>query len=623
MRKLVMKSLAALLALALLLTVLPATATTAKAADGDISSEGYVLFEENFDGAADALTSGHTYTKPAGSLTVGNGYLTDTNGTSNEYIQFVVNNVEIPKAQGDRCRVAIKMEIDIAEATGRKAYLQITTAKTASGTQVEGQFADVVSGANTSSITPTESATSTFFLKDGAAGNIVSFQIRVGARKDGAATNYIKIDAIRVSLVMYEISGKEALTQDIGMYLQAGTGYFQLPRDMTFEKYTVSKVDYFDVIMGDNAVLDLNGKTLTIAEGSTLNVPVGAKIIDTSAGKTGKIVCEKGALTFAGAHPTLPIRTADDTGYVLVEPKMIAETHIFVNGEQTADKFTLHFRPGFGTVGGVNVRETYLAGGKSGIQMTASITSKDIYNTETKLQYGGSEEFILDDVFNGMYASPEARGQMTFQGFEKYQTLKVTLKLSSCGAICTLPDYTVNNTKVTKHFASKFTTMDGVTNGSEIVNEQLKITNTANITWDSARAITTGAGKTLVMEFDASLSKTQGNYDGAGFEVRGTNVNGSPRYYLFSTGTYAQYGRHHYIAQANVVGGKHVRLEVNLENFSTVCTVDGVRSTAAPAAADLEYYIAAWGGKYAFNVSGATASNPFTIDNLVVYTIAS
>ena len=47
MRKLVMKSLAALLALALLLTVLPATAMTAKAADGDVSSEGYVIFEEN------------------------------------------------------------------------------------------------------------------------------------------------------------------------------------------------------------------------------------------------------------------------------------------------------------------------------------------------------------------------------------------------------------------------------------------------------------------------------------------------------------------------------------------------------------------------------------------------
>ena len=540
------KTLAAVLVLALVLSVVPAVATTAQAADGDITSGGYVLFEETFDTNVDGtLKSGHTYAKTQGTLAVADGYLTDTNGTTKEYITFTVNNVDIPRFQGDRCYLAIKIEVDVAEATGRSVQVQVTPAKTADGTAVTGKLVDLY---NSSSLVTAETAYSLFYLKNDAVGNIASFGITVGGRPTSTTTNSISIDAVRISLVTYEISGKEAMAQDMGMYLQAGTGYFQLQRDMTFDGYTVGN----DLVMGNNAVLDLNGHTLTIADGSTLKAAGNAKIVDSSANKTGKIVCGDGALTIANtAHPTLPIRTAD--GYVFVEPKLIADQHMLVvEGSQTADKFTLHFRPGFGQ----EIRENYLSKGNSGIQMSAYITSEDIYGNRYDLQYNGSKEIVLDGMFDGMYASAEARGQMMFEGFEKYQSLEITLKLTAGGASCTLPTYTVNNTKVTKHFASKFDTIDGITNTAAIADGQLKVTGTANI--NLANAITTGAGNTMVMEFDATIANTLGAYEGGGFEVRGTNVDGSPRYYLFNTGIYAEKNGHHYIVQKNYVGTKHI-----------------------------------------------------------------
>lgn len=625
--------LAAALAFVLVLSLLPTAALPAQAAEGDVSSEGYVIFEETFDKNADGtLASGHTYVESTGrnGFAIKDGCLTDTNGTTNEYITFNVPSIHIPKAQGSRCYVGIKMEIFVKQAQGRKVYLQVK-GKTANGTDVSGNFENIY---GSSSITPTASDYGLFYVKDIAAGDIASLEIRVGARKDGEATNYVEIEGIRISLVLNELSGQQAVAQDIGRYLIAGNGYFQLQRDLTFTSYTSAtdaSKSVTDLIMGSNAVLDLNGYTLTIDEDSTLSVPVNAKIVDSSAGKTGKIVCANDALTIANtSHPTLPVWTGN--GYVLTEPKLEADKHIMVVADsQNHDKFTLHLRPGFGTLanGTVNVREAYLSKGNSGITMSAFITSVDLYGNRYNLQDNGSEEIVLDGMFDGMYASNLARCQIAFEGFEKYQALEITIKLSSDGVVYTLPTYTVENTYVTKHYASKFDTACTTANlnttygvnggGVTSVTDAGKLNlagGTSAINLENA--ISTGTGNTLVMEFDLNAAS---EYVRAGFEVRGSDVNGSPRYYVFDTNDYETADIHN-IVRINVVGEKHIRLEINLDTFATVCTVDGVRGVpVSPNAADVQNYLNAWNGKAGINVSGTTEANALVIDNLLIYTI--
>ncbi len=625
MRKLVMKSLAALLALALLLTVLPATATTAKAAD--VSSDGYVIFEETFDTDANGnLKSGNTFSKTGNTHTIANGLLTFAAGNNRHYLDFVLSDLAIPVLTSNRCYVALKVELIVHESTAsnRRASIQLLETKDASGTSI-------------TSFTKIQNDITGILNASGGVAigyankKIDSMKVRVGARDDGASGGAVVIEGVRISLILGELEGKTAAAQDMGRFLDVQDGFFQLNRDMTFNSYTLASDNSVetDLIMGGNAVLDLNGKTLTIAEGSSLKVPAGAKIVDTSAEKTGKIVCAEDALTITNtAHSTLPLRTAD--GYVFAEPSLIAGTHIFVDGEQTADAFTLHFRPGFGTLGGVNVRETYLAGGNSGIQMTANITSVDIYGNETKLQYEGSEDILLDDVFNGMYASQNARGKMTFQGFEKYQALKITLKLSADGVTCTLPTYTVNNTKVTTHYASQFnyksgyTQADyGITQGNFSVSEAGKLNyEGGTILFTLQNAVTTGANKTMVLEFDATAAT---NAVRASFETRGTSSNGSNRYSVFAAN---YYGTHHKLLPMDpFTGTQHVRMEINLETFTANYSVDGeARTPVSVAEADLQNYINAWNNAAALvlaNNGGVGASTPFTVDNLMLYTIAS
>ncbi len=618
MSKFFKKALAAVLVLALIAVLLPATAITAKAADGDVSSEGYVLFEETFDKNPDGtLVSGKTYSKG----TISDGYMTFTNGTNSttsgrEYTDITISGFDIPNVQGDRSYVAVKMEIFISEATNRKAWLSVQSMTTASGTYTASDFTQLD---GTSSITPTETASGMFYLKTGK-GNITSMKVRVGVREPSDTTsNYVKIDGYRISLVLGENSGKEAASQDMGRYLIAGTGYFQLQRDMTFSSYTdaSTSASVYDLIMGSNAVLDLNGYNLTIADGSSLKAPSNAKIVDTSEGKTGKIVCAEDALTIANtAHPTLPIRTAD--GYVFAEPKLIADTHMMVvEGSQDHDKFTLHFRPGFGTLGNVNVREAYLAGGNSGITMSAYITSVDIYGNRYNLQYNGSEEIVLDGMFDDMYASAEARGQMMFEGFEKYQSLEVTIKLSSGGASCTLPTYTVDNTYVTKHYASEFNygeTSYNISAATTAVNTDGKLDCMGSCGFILDENITTGAG-TLVMDFDVNLAEGKQ----FGFDSRGN----SNRWYVIATNGYST--SYPQIVNLNPfsAGEHHVRMELDLNTFAATYYIDGRNiGTYSPAADKLDGFKLAWNNlaQVTQDMSGTTPG-ACLLDNLMIYTI--
>lgn len=586
------KTLAAVLVFALVLSVVPGVAMTAQAAEGDASSNGYVLFEETFDTDANGnLLSGHEFTPVYQSNhTIKDGKLSFASEQENKYLDFDLTGLRIP-APSKRCYVAIKLElfVDGSSSGTRSAAIQTMKANGASNpafTNIEGNV--------TFAAAKTGTATAVGYLT---AGEISSLQFRVGGRNDG--TGIVVIDGFRVSLVMGELG--TSLGQDFGRFLECKDGYFQLKRDLDFDKYNspTGAQDVKNLVTGSNAVLDLNGYTLTLSDAETkLNIANNAKIVDTSAGKTGKIVCGVDALKIANtAHPTLPIYTGN--AYVFTEPDLVAEKHIFVN-TQNADQFVLHFRPGFGTLNGVNVRETYLVGGNSGIKMSAFITSKDIYGNETAVTYNSSEEIKLDNMFNGMYALPEARGEMSFAGFEKYESLKITLKLiSDTGAACILPAYTVDNDKVTKHYASA---------------DELQISGNGGFTLETAIPTT---GK-LVMEFDANIPEVfTTNYSaGFGFEIR----NGSTRHYAFTVGNGLD--TYNNIVKKSIAGEAHIRLEIDLATFSTVCKVNGVADAAvAPAAEVLDSYKTAWYGKTSIIHSGAWAGATVTLDNLMIYTI--
>lgn len=592
----VKKILAAVLVFALMLSVVPGVAMTAQAAEGDVSSAGYVLFEETFDGTKEQLLSGYTYTNINSSrVSIRNGILSFSDYTANDYLEITLSDLRIP-APSKRCYVGLKMELDVSATTkGRNAIFQIAAANgvSPSFTNTEGTVTAVISTAD---------ASATGYLT---AGEISSLKLRIGARPN-ANGGTVAIEGVKISLVMGELG--TSVGQDLGRFLECKDGFFQLKRDLDFSSYNSSTgaEGVKNLVTGSNAVLDLNGYTLTLSDADTkLNIANNAKIVDTSAGKTGKIVCDKGDLVIANtAHSTLPVYTG--SGYVFTEPKLIEDTHIMAYaGAQTADKVVVHFRPGFGELGGVNVREAYLAGGNSGISMSAFITSKDIYGNETAVTYNSSEEIKLDNMFNGMYAVPEARGEMSFVGFEKYESLEITLKLiSDTGAACILPTYTVNNDKVTKHYASA---------------DELQIS--GNYIVDLESKITTGTGK-LIMEFDANVPSvmTTNNSAGFGFENRGTAVGGSNRYYVFSVGNWPT--THHYIGNKDIAGEAHVRLEIDLATFATVCKVDGVAGNAvAPDAAELANFVAAWNNKNTVIVSGSYASQTVVLDKLMIYTI--
>ena len=202
-----------------------------------------------------------------------------------------------------------------------------------------------------------------------------------------------------------------------------------------------------DLTLGATTVLDLNGHTLTVAEGKGVNVGSNARIIDSSAEKTGKLVMDEGELLIANPNnPQLPLYTGD--GYILTEPQLGDSRAFFVDGSVSANGFTLDFRPGFGAVGGKNVREEYLANGSCGITMDAQLSWTDIFGVN------GSAKLACDSVFTGMYENANRRGRLALTGAEKYQTISLSIALSSCGVVKTfdLPTFS-NEDRMTIHVA--------------------------------------------------------------------------------------------------------------------------------------------------------------------------
>lgn len=606
---------AAALVFVMILCAFPAVALTAQAAD--TTSGGYVIFEETFDINTDgSLKSGHTYSK-TGSCTIANGLLTVAAGANRHYLDFAVSGFHVPVLSSNRGYVALKVELFVHESsdTTRYASLQIQQTKDANGATVT--FSPDVTVMQTTS-----------GMKIGQPNKkLTSMVVRVGGRENGSGA--IVIEGVRISAVVVEKENKNVLAQDMGRFLDVQGGFFQLQRDMTFDAYTLAADNSLasDLIMGSDAVLDLNGHNLTIADGSSLKVGSSAKIVDSSAAKTGKITCAKDAVTVANsAHPTLPVWTG--SGYVFAEPELIGDTHIFVAPDsRTLDTFKLHFRPGFGTLGGVNVREAYLSqNGGSDIKMSAYITSTDIYGKQKKLQYNGSEEIILDHLFDGMYETATSRVEIAFEGFEKFEKIDVTIKLTSQGVACTFPAYTVSNTYITKHFGSKFDTacanadlsttynITGGTNGDLRTNVtdagKLDCVGSSVFGFDSA--VATGSG-TLVFDFDITLASGKA----VGFD----NRIGSARYYVFATNNYGASGQ--FLQKLAISGTKHVRVEIDLATFAATYYLDGSRYTVgSPASGQLENFITAWNGKTSviLDMSGA-AVGACVLDNLAIYTI--
>ena len=606
---------AAALAFVMILCAFPAVALTAQAAD--TTSGGYVIFEETFDTNSDgSLKSGHTFSK-TGSCTIANGLLTVAAGANRHYLDFAVSGFHVPVLSSNRGYVALKVELFVHESsdTTRYASLQIQQPKDANGAAVT--FSPDVTVMQTTS-----------GMKIGQPNKkLTSMVVRVGGRENGSGA--VVIEGVRISAVVVEKENKNVLAQDMGRFLDVQGGFFQLQRDMTFDAYTLAADGSLatDLIMGSDAVLDLNGHTLTIADGSSLKAGSSAKIVDTSAAKTGKITCAKDAVTVANsAHPTLPVWTG--SGYVFAAPELIGDTHIFVASDsRTLDTFKLHFRPGFGTLGGVNVREAYLSqNGGSDIKMSAYITSTDIYGKQKKLQYNGSEEIILDHLFDGMYETATSRVEIAFEGFEKFEKIDVVIKLTSQGVVHTLPAYTVSNTYVTKHFASKFeeacanadlsTTYNitGGTNGDLKTNVtdagKLDCVGSSVFNFDSA--VATGSD-TLVFDFDITLASGKA----VGFDNRISTA----RYYVFATNSYSASGQ--FLQKLAITGTKHVRVEIDLATFAATYYLDGSQYTVgSPASGQLENFITAWNGKSSviLDMSGA-AAGACVIDNLLIYTI--
>ncbi len=598
MSKLMKKALAAVLTLVMVVALFPAVV---QAAEGDVSSNGYVLFEETFDtDASGNLVSGHTYSNFAGTTaSLGNGCLNFSDNTANRYWELDLSNLVIP-ASSDRAYVGLKMELFVSGTTkGRNAILQIAGVNggaTPNFTTTEGSAVTAV-------ISQTNASATGYVTKT----TISALKLRIGARPNTNGGT-VAIEGFRVSLVMGEIS--TSLGQDLGRFLECQDGYFQLQRDMEFSSYSsAAGGNPTDIVFGSNAVLDLNGHTLTLAGKSSLIAANNAKIVDTSADKTGKIVVsDKENLNPVriqnAANPMLPIYTG--SGYVFTEPKLEADRHIMLYEEKsTVDKPIVHFRPGFGNAGGENVREAYLDGKDSGITMSAYITSTDLQGNKYNLQYNGSEEIVLDGMFDDMYDEPENRGQMIFSGFEKYQSLEITLKVTSGAVTYTLPTYTVNNSKVSVNY---------------IGDSKLTLTGNGSITLD--KAITTGAGK-LIMEFDAVIPDTMAtnNSMGFGFENRGASVGGNNRYYLFGVGNFTN-GFHH-LANTNVTGEAHIRLEIDLATFAVAYAVNGgeLSRAVAPSDADLANFIGAWNNKPSVVISGSFNGTTVELDNLFIYTI--
>lgn len=437
MNTLCMRLLSVALVLAMTFVLVPATAQKAEAADGDVTSDGYVLFEEDFNHASLAeLKAEHNYYQTGLTPTIedinGDKCLVYTNPTSNSNLQFTFSDLDIPGSTTqtkNRPAVAVLVEVTYKTEETGKVYATIGNIMS-SGSEIAIGNLGYPSEA-TWSYTPNTGSNSAVCLMNSsnemvthsigryslyASLPINSFTLQVGCRKDGGK---VMISHVKVSLILTDRGSDTILGVEMVPYLAKANGYFKLPKDLENKDGSSTAQD---LTLGTNAVLDLNGYTLTIPAGKKLVVGSNAKIVDTSVGKTGKIVADEGAITILNQdHPSFPIYTGD--GYIFTEPKLEIDKQMRFK-DVSGLGFTLHFRPGFGT----DVRENYLSNAEidTGVQMTATLSWVDA-NDGT-----GSKDLACDDMFKQMYLTQTSRGELKLTGAENYKSITLTITLTSC-----------------------------------------------------------------------------------------------------------------------------------------------------------------------------------------------
>ena len=514
--------------------------------------------------------------------------------TSNKYLTFSFD-VAIP---ADR-DMDIKFEAVInapngTQSSDTKAYMfGINGAKNSEGTSVTCNLAS----GDDIAFTNGEETVCLIYKTTGK--EVGSFNLRAGARgasgeNSYSETGYVSIKSIKVSLVPAD----GTLT---GADLLAGMGdkgaYVKLPSDLTVDG---------NLTLGENAVLDLNGKTLTV--NGIVNAPAGARILN------GKLaVPAQGALTFdqgAANGGLLPLWT--NSGYIFTNPELGDERAFFV--EQSANGFTMDFRPGFGTVDGKNIRETYLQNSACGITMTAQLSWTDMYGST------GTAEVGCNNIFKDMYATANHRGRLKLTGAKTYQEISMSITLSSCGVTKTFATPTFENEEV-----AVFT--------SHLELASAAAGNTPNL----QAAIDTSKGGKLVLEFDVS-TEAGGDDDFAvrvfpdkpTYSSNGTKV---PTISLFGTGgsggsnlvSTAKGDFYRTDAHITAEAGKavHCKIEIDMATGAWTAYVDGaqVGADTYPGKAGLASAQAVLSGvtQVAFYVAGGSTH---TFSNIVLYSIA-
>ncbi len=473
MSKFLHKGICLMLALVLAQAVLPAVAPKASAEvlEGAAAAGSFdiVLYEEDFNyaslseftatGASRAVSQGASnYT-----LTFENGCVVGTllKAANTDFtFTFPVN---IPAYDTSGMGVNIEVRAKSVGTAGTVRF-QFSSNTTGIATNTDFTIPDLVGKAQ---FNPT---VDNFVIYNcNMTANSAQDSISINFRPKATIGCAIAIDYVKVTLVP---TGDK--TAALNYCLQ--NGY-----DITLnEDVTVSDT----LSLGNDTVLDLNGHTLTAPALSTMPT---SQVVDNGATK-GKLVMAKGTLEIANPDNTmLPLYNGVD-GYVFVgAPELNAGDHYELTNT-SYDGFTLQFRPGFGEVNGNSVRGQYLYNGQSGITMDVELGWKDAFDTT-----GNSDVVYNADTLLGMYANDSACGQISVTGAQEYKDISVIVSIESCGVRCVLDPMTFTNDKVTYHQLGHAFTPSG-----------------ANTKLTDRGVFTTGAGKTLVIDFDFHFN---GNYD--------------------------------------------------------------------------------------------------------------
>lgn len=477
------KLLAAVLCLTMALTLLPAVAVVSNAA-GVAPTGGILLFEDNFnDGNYDGWTqAGNKPSVKDGVVSfsvTGQSYLDQVLTTIPQGAKLCLEYGVATNGLASDCTYWIKLD---PKKDGSTVRLTFDSSRSDTPNQ------NGLGNTNTTEIVTHYQ----YYTLDRQFDNVL---LRVGQRGSGG-TGSCKVDFVKVYLLEYT-------ADQLKTELESADGYAKLSADATIEG---------SLTLGENAVLDLNGHSLT----ATIVSPgTNATIIDSSAAKNGKLIVPKDSLVnLKSNNPQLPLWAGN--GYIFTEPQLGSERAFLA--ESSADGFKMDFRPGFGTT----IRENYLSQGNTGIKMTADLSWTDIYGYEGS--YAGGLNGTK--IFNEMYQTETARGRLQITGAEKYRNISLALTLESCGVKVSFDPIVFNNTYVTTHFAADFdaqgettltttyATPNGVNEGqiksfnsSVIANGELK-TLGANVIKLSEQ-IETGNDTKLVIELD--LKSDAGN----------------------------------------------------------------------------------------------------------------